>query len=89
MKKEQIDKIENSKLFKDEKKIELLLIILFLIPLLYLIVKRKKPNYYVPYYNIVLLNTANAYSPSGIPYIFNNSSKIMNRFKLEIHVEYS
>ena len=32
VKKEQIDKIENSKLFKDEKKIELLLIILFLIP---------------------------------------------------------
>ena len=30
--KEQVDKIENSKLFKDEKKIEMVMIILFLIP---------------------------------------------------------
>ena len=30
--KEKVDKLENSKLFKDEKKIELVMIILFLIP---------------------------------------------------------
>lgn len=46
-------------------------------------------NFYIPCYDLVFLSSDNEFKPNGIPFVYNNSSKIMNNFKLRIHVVYT